>query len=429
MRIIKALGQYYTTRVRGAIVRRWHRREDTVMTFDMTEFMWRNGATAAKQDVARFARLFLAVFAILGFCEATASAQNRGAIVPTGDMITARSGHTATLLLDGRVLLAGGGTSSAEIYDPSTGTFTATGSMNESRQSHSATLLPDGNVLIAGGRGDSSAELYVPKTGTFTVTGSMIDDQFGHSATLLRNGKVLIAGGERKGPPWPTAAAAELYDPITGKFSLLGSYAGSGLFFSGGPIWPTANMLPDGRVLLAGENPPEIYDPATETFALSGGMTEGVFQYGMYWHTATSLRDGTVLVSGGNDDWTCGGLANAEIYDPSSGTFKATGKMSTSRDIHTATLLSDGTVLMAGGGSGWCGRSTNRTAELYDPVSGSFEPVGRMAQSRSGHTATLLGNGTVLIAGGTSYWPMEVLRSAELYQPAASRPRQRSVHH
>jgi hypothetical protein len=203
---------------------------------------------------------------------------------------------------------------------------------------------------------------------------------------------------------------------------------------SGGPVWPTATMLPDGRVLIVANNPPEIYDPTTDTFAPTGPMTDDAYRYGMYWHTATSLTDGTALVAGGNDDWTCAGIANAEVYDPSSGTFKVVGTMSTSRDAHTATLLRDGTVLIAGGGSGGCGIPSKDSVELYDPASASFVFVGRMAQDRSGHTATLLSDGSVLIAGGMFWGPgidldrsRGALRSAELYRPAKSGPRARGV--
>jgi WD40 repeat protein len=355
---------------------------------------------------------------LLFLLAASAAAQSIGTFTPTGTMTVARTGHTATLLNDGRVLITGGAAdASAELYDPSTGAFTPTGSTTTPRGGHTATLLRDGRVLLAAGW-NATAEIYDPTSGTFTPTGSLLEDQGGQTATLLPDGKVLVAGGERVAPPWPTAARAELYDPATGTFSFASDYAEAGTqYASGGPVWPTANLLGDGRVLIAGENPPEIYDPASRSFSVTGRMPN--YSYGMFWHAATTLRDGTVLVTGGiSNDTSCDGLANAELYDPSSGTFAILSPMSQSREIHTSTLLQDGTVLITGGGDGWCHSSTDDTAELYVPSTRSFVAAGRMAISRTEHTATLLKDGTVLIAGGAQFWPYSTTNRAEIYRPA-----------
>jgi hypothetical protein len=149
-------------------------------------------------------------------------------------MTTTRFFHTATLLADGRVLVAGGYDShyaplaSADLYDPKTGTFSPTGSMAGARGLHTATLLSDGRVLIAGGGpwGSmlltasylASAELYDPKTGTFSPTGSLATARAWHTATLLADGRVVIAGGAGSA----FLASAELYDPKTGTFSPTG---------------------------------------------------------------------------------------------------------------------------------------------------------------------------------------------------------------
>lgn len=357
------------------------------------------------------------------------SAQVTGAFVRTGEMAGARYDHTATLLGDGRVLITGGnggtrGTeplSSAELYDPATGKFTTTGQMIDARRSHSATLLPNGKVLIAGGW-VSSAEIYDPATGTFTATGRMLTDHGGHSAILLPNGKVLIAGGMHAAPPLPTASRAELYDPETGTFSTTGIYAGTGSMYptAGGPVWPTADLLANGKILLAGDNPPEMYDSSTGTFQLTEKMAQTTFRYGMFWHAGTTLADGTVLVTGGKvDDMSCEpGTTAAEIYDPVSDSFRAAAPMTEPREGHSGTLLRDGSVLLAGGGAGWCFSSTGDTAELYDPSRGSFAPIASMTRKRAFHTETLLNDGTVLLAGGSSYWPFEVISSAEIYRPA-----------
>src|SRR3954451_20756291 len=114
---------------------------------------------------------------------ATIVVSQPGTWTATGSMGTARWAHTATLLPNGTVLVAGGDSApnniiaSAELYNPSTGNWTATGSMTTPREDHTATLLPEGRVLVVGGRAEfclttSSAELYDPSTGTWSATGA-----------------------------------------------------------------------------------------------------------------------------------------------------------------------------------------------------------------------------------------------------------------
>jgi hypothetical protein len=235
-------------------------------------------------------------------------------------------GHTATLLPDGKVLVAGGvdnirAVASAELYDPATGTWAATGSMTTSRVGHTATLLPDGKVLVAGGDGLASAELYDPASGTWAATGSMTTSRSDHTATLLAGGRVLVAGG---------------YSDFGSR--LLGSA--------------------------------ELYDPATGDWTAAGSMTSP-----RILHTATLLPDGQVLVAGGAIGVSPTGdtiLASAELYDPASGTWTATAGMATVREFSTATLLPGGTVLMAGGKGGAYSQPPHgplASADLYDPGS------------------------------------------------------------
>lgn len=185
-----------------------------------------------------------------------ASVPSSGTFTLTGSMATARAKNTATLLRDGRVLIAGGAKgsgdlASAELYDPASGTFSRTGSMAAARDDQTATLLTDGRVLIAGGNNGSgdlaSAELYDPTSRTFSPTGSMDTVRELDTATLLPDGRVLIAGGAAiaNGGAYETLTSAELYDPSTGRFGLTGSLTT--------PRWTaTATLLPDGRVLIAG---------------------------------------------------------------------------------------------------------------------------------------------------------------------------------
>jgi WD40 repeat protein len=321
-------------------------------------------------------------------------------------MTTTRRSHTATLLTNGKVLVAGGynvnPTANAELYDPGTGQWAATGNMTTARLWHTATLLPNGKVLVAGGSGDgvlASAELYDPTTGQWTATGSMATARLWHTATLLPNGKVLVAAGADEG--FIVLSSAELYDPATGLWTATGSMTTA-------RVDHTATLLPNGKVLVAGGSgaSAELYDPTTGQWTVTGSMTTTRVD-----HTATLLPNGEVLVAAGVDDNPTV-LSSAELYNPATEQWTATGSMITARYWHTATLLPNGKVLVAAGFNLGINLSS---AELYDPSTGLWTATGSMTTARIDHTATLLPNGKVLVTAGVDD-TFTVLASAELYE-------------
>jgi hypothetical protein len=362
-------------------------------------------------------------------------------------MKIARAGHTATLLISGRVLVTGGGDGkadpTAELYDLASGTFSSTaGNMTEARIWHTATLLklsnPEatnhGKVLIVGS--GTSAELYDPSAGRFVPTGSLHHARSYPTATLLKTGKVLIVGGNSTSGD----LVAELYNPASGTFSDTGRTTTL-------RIGHTATLLLDGRVLIAGggnnSNTAELYNPSSGTFtATAGVMTESF--YGL--PTATLLdaaedmqygQNGYVLIIGPH--------GSADLYDPNTETFEKVGSLPVSSFLspfspfapltfaRTASLRNDGTVLAAGGYDpirvcGGTGISL-RGAASFAPESDGFTVTGRLNTNRDSHTATVLQDGTVLVIGGMyrvhellpyPYWHClvgnTVLSSAELFR-------------
>jgi hypothetical protein len=333
-----------------------------------------------------------------------------------GALTTARTGHSATLLPSGKVLLGGGqdGTSSylaaAELFAPAAasgaGTFDGAGvSLATRRASHTATLLTSGAVAFVGGSNDISAalnstEIYTPSTGTFTATsGTLGTARTRATVTLLPDGRVLVAGGCTGSPTCAALNTALLYDPAARTFATTGSMSATRMSH-------TATLLPSGKVLVAGGSTAvttaELYDPGPGTFAATGPMST------VRWlHSATLLASGKVLVAGGSFEYSTARLATAELYDPDAGTFALTGPLATGRADHTATLLPEllpaGKVLVAGGNGsiGSLNGVSLSTVELYDPIAGTFAPTASLATARSGHSASRLQSGKVVITGGT----------------------------
>ena len=354
---------------------------------------------------------------------ATRTPAGPGKLAPTGDTSTARFSHTATLLLNGKVLVAGGmerngvWLDSAELYDPAKGRFSPIGKMSARRAGATATLLPNGKVLIAGGTDGSgknlaSAELYDPDTNTFSATGSLSFPRGDATATLLKNGKVLIAGGNAAGDD-DQLASAEIYDPLTGLFLPTGSMHSPRSYF-------TAVRLKDGKVLVAGglsggqfpfhkvEATAEVYDPLTGRFTLTGEMSVPRYKQG-----AALLPDGKVMIAGGsNEDGRQYKYSSTEIFDPQMNAFQPGPRMKFLRyKLPSGVItLSDGRILVAGGAE---------LPEIYDPARGVFvslndEPLDGFLFS----TATLLSDGRVLMVDGYGQHPTDgAVNHAMLWKP------------
>lgn len=366
--------------------------------------------------------------------------QPTGSFSLTGSLADARSLHSATLMLDGRILVAGGVTgdgsvrphhADTELWDPITGIFGPAGSLIRTRDSHTATLLLDGRVLIVGGVGGTrragaddthglaaDAELWDPATGTFAPTGSLAGPRFAHTATLLLDGRVLVVGGlggDR------LLDDAEVWDPATGAFTPAGR-------LSEARGWHTTTLLPDGRVLVVGgadlrfgtpiRGDAEVWDPSTGVFVPAGSLDEP-----RYDHSATWLVNGWVLTVGGAHPNGPGVSGSVEAWDPASGSFSPAGPLIEGRARHTSTLLPDGGLLVIGGQRRGVSDDPRliplASAELRDPVAGTFQPTGPLTVARSGHTATLLPDGRVIVIGGDGQpgYPGGAVASAELWTP------------
>jgi hypothetical protein len=333
------------------------------------------------------------------------------AVLPA--MNEARAGHSATRLLDGRVLIVGGLSSggTAELFDPVARRFVATGALAQSRAAHTATLLPDGRVLVAGGYSGSwlaSTEIYDPTSGRFSAGPTLTEPRSDHLAISLRDGRVLFIGGTSTG--YTFLASAELFDPVRLSVSGTGSMRVPRESHVGA-------LLPNGEVLVTGghtgrqaairlHETAEVYDPAVGAFRETVSMTRR-----RHKHAAGVLADGRVLITGGADERDDRGqYRDAEVYDPATGAFTAIGEMRRARYKHqgTMTLLTDGRVLIAGGAG---------DPELFNPSTRTFTLVGSSnALAGNFSTATLLASGGVLIAGGYGNGT-DARRSAWLFVP------------
>ncbi len=378
---------------------------------------------------------------------AATAAPGEGAFVAAArPQVEQRMRFTSTLLEDGSVLLAGGQSRESrdeirsEIYDPPSDSFELTGTTIVPRYSHVAVRLLDGRALLLGGLTIdpdtldatvvASIEAYDPATEAFELQGSMLEPRWAHAAAVLDSGHVLISGGvlnnDAEGQPLATAAA-ELYDPATGAFTATGPMNVARRDHQ-------LTRLLDGRVLVSGGGPLEVYDPGSGEFSLLGG--EPVF--GNERTVATRLLDGRVLITGAIGDAEARALGRTDqatlafVVDPASGSVDRTGDMRTGRSgYHTATLLRDGRVLVAGGAGGFGEQTIYPPSEIYDPVTGQFEAIElleddalpggvratNVATHIAGHHALLLDDGSVLVIG---LRPSSLETVVERFDPGAS---------
>ena len=352
--------------------------------------------------------------------------------LPTNSMSFARGTHTATLLQDGRLLIAGGDdgsgrleaiTDTSELYDPSTGRWEPGGAMGRQRTQHTATLLNDGRVLLVGGAGVLQAgiqeqqlerplietDLFDPNSETWSFAGEISIPRDHVAGALLSDGSVLVAGGnDGKGTETSVLASAEIFDPATGQWSSAGSMSQPRQGHSLVPLADGAALVAGGD---AGEDPfqsVEIYDPSSATWSNAPDMADARERF-----AAVALQDGKVLVVGGGG--ASGHLASAELYDPGNGAWSPAAEMSSTRLKPAAVVLQDGKVLVVGGlGAG----QFLTTAEVYDPATDSWSDAGSMETGRGFHTATLIDDGRVVVTGGFGF--SGPTNSTEIYDPSTN---------
>ena len=347
----------------------------------------------------------LALFLSLLATALLPQANGADGFVETGTMVGDFRSSKAILLTNGKVLVAGGYNSpsggyvpSSQLYDPSTGLWSMTGARSSTDYVQVATSINNGNVLVFGNNG---AELYNSATNLWSQVHQIGSGLTVSSATLLTNGKILVVGYNYNDYWRSYTSLAKIYDPLTGICNSTGSplYARTG---------HTATLLRNDKVLVVGgsQSPStaEIYDPATGLWSMVGSLRSARTS-----HTATLLTNNKVLVAGGNSTGSSYYGGSAELYDPLTNLWSTTGSMALGCYGHTANLVK-GKVLVTGG-SYYVGFNidTSKLAQLYDPATGLWNTTGDMLAARVDHTATLLANGKVLIAGGGS-------SRAELYQ-------------
>lgn len=325
-----------------------------------------------------------------------------------GSLAQTRFVHVAESLPDGRVLMAGGHSSgfldSVEIYDPNDESFEPGPPLPAARRRHGI-LLQDERILVVGDHDNPTSDfpgqpgfLFDPVTEEWITTGQPYVSRWGAQLSMLSSGQVLYTAGydgHSVGSTWDTA---EIYDPNANTWTRVGDLGER-------RVSHTSTTLMDGRVLVAGGTirtslvssaTSEIYDPQTQSFTYGDTMGDARAR-----HTATDLGDGRVLIVGGRTD-VGGELASTEVFGEEDALFYAVADLHEPRSLHTATWIGEAGVAVVGGLMSDQGgvRTGSRFIELFDPASETWTPVACIQTARFGHTATLLPDGSVLIAGG-----------------------------
>lgn len=330
--------------------------------------------------------------------------------VATASTITGvRYLHASSLLPNGKVLVTGGynGTgsiTSAQLYNPITDSWSSTSALSVSRYLHTSNLLPTGKVLVAGGYNTSSGPLtscvlYDPSSGNWSTAASLGAARYGHTTTMLADGTALVACGYNGSSYLATAAT---YSASSNSWTATSNNVGTARRYH------TSVLLNNGKVLVAGGyngsvlTSAQLYDPSTNSWSATGSLNTA-----RYLHTAILLPNGMVLVAGGHGTSTTI-LSSAELYDPTTGNWSSAASLANARYTHKATLLATGDVVVSGGSSG---SAALDSTEVYDPSTDTWTTGPTLASGRGYHTATLLTNGRVLLSAGQA--TSGILSSAE----------------
>ena len=231
----------------------------------------------------------------------------------------------------------------------------------------------------------------------------------GDTVTTLRDGRVLVVGDLSSPDNWN---GARVYSPLKGVWQ-------STAYLADKRRWHTSTLLQDGRVLVTGGREAtgkvirtvEVFDPVDNSWTSTSLMNDR-----RAFHASALLKDGRVLVVGGFDE-DLRTLSSAEIYDPDTRSWTIVGDMSEARSVPTASVLHDGRVLVTGGSHAGAGPAAMRnTAEIYNPITNNWSSAGQFTMNRAGHSATVLGDGRVLVVGGAG--PASTIAKSEMYDPA-----------